>query len=197
MTDTPSAPSFERTWMKYSLPFLRRRSESMMIGDLKSSSLSTGASTARSSARKSAPFVATGPRCRADTSSGRNEAPTAPAPSAPAMNRRLFACIARVPSSRWPLTARPIQMFVQKIECPFAVDGVAAVEVLDRGLVTQSQLRVEPPHLGVFVGHPLIPAHAIVMAALHHERPRDHQVGHLRVVERAPHVEVGHLPLDR
>src|SRR6266550_5775398 len=87
------------------------------------------------------------------------------------------------------LRLRPIQMFVQKLERAFAVDRVTAIEILDGGLVSQPQLGIEPPHLRVFVGYPLIPAYAIMMAALYHERPRDHQVGNLRVVECVPHVE--------
>ena len=57
--------------------------------------------------------------------------------------------------------------------------------------VGQAELRVEEPHLGVLVRHPLIAADQVEMAALDHERPRHHQIGHLRVVERVPQFQYG------
>ena len=54
---------------------------------------------------------------------------------------------------------------------------------------------VEPADLGVLVGHPLVDADAVVVAALDHERPRGDQGGHLGVVERVAQVELEHLVL--
>ena len=80
---------------------------------------------------------------------------------------------------------------------PWPLMLCAALEELDLGPVGQAELRVEEPHLGVLVRHPLIAADQVEMAALDHERARHHQIGHLRVVERLPPVPVRHLPLDR
>src|SRR5829696_5049696 len=53
------------------------------------------------------------------------------------------------------LARRPVQVFVQELERPLAVDGVAAVEVLDLRSIVQTELRVEPSNLRVLVRHPL------------------------------------------
>ena len=43
---------------------------------------------------------------------------------------------------------------------------------------------------------PFVSADAVIVSTLHHKGPRQDQVGHLGIVERAAHVEVGHLPFD-
>ena len=92
---------------------------------------------------------------------------------------------------------RPFQLLLQELERADAVDLVRPVEVLDLRPLRQLQPAVEPAHLGVFVGHHLVDAHAVVVAALHHERPRRDQGRHLRVVERVAQVELGHLVFAR
>ena len=89
------------------------------------------------------------------------------------------------------LGRRPAQVLVQKRERALAVDAVAALEELDVRPVGQPELRVEEPHLGIFVRHPLIAAHEVEMAALDHERARHHEISHLRVVERLPQFQYG------
>jgi hypothetical protein len=44
-------------------------------------------------------------------------------------------------------------------------------------------------NLGIFVRHPGIYSHSIIMSALHHERARRHQFCQLTVVERVPKVK--------
>src|SRR5438045_2480188 len=73
---------------------------------------------------------------------------------------------------------------------------MAAIEKFDLRFVSQPELRVQPSHFGILVGHPVVSSDAIVMSSLHHEWPRNHQVRHLRIIERVAHIEIGHLPLD-
>jgi hypothetical protein len=91
---------------------------------------------------------------------------------------------------------RPVQMFVQEPEGFLTVDRVAPIEELYLCLIGEVELSIEPSHFRVLVRNPLISSDAIVVSAFHHERPRDHQVSHFRVVECAAHIEIWHLPLD-
>src|SRR5712692_4608326 len=80
VSETPSAPSFERTWTKYSRSRFSSLMESMITGDFRPSSFKTGAAAARSRSGKLGPdFLAS--RLAAD-------AGVAPTPTAPARKLR-------------------------------------------------------------------------------------------------------------
>src|SRR5207244_2756818 len=64
------------------------------------------------------------------------------------------------------LPARSLQVAVEEGKGPLAVDQVAAGEELDCGALRQPELRVQPTDLGVLVGHPLVDADAVIVAAL-------------------------------
>src|SRR5579885_3211895 len=127
--------------------------------------------------------------------------PTLPRPTMPTFTSRIRFIMPsgrRAPGFPEARSARcgPVQKLVQELKRAFSVNGVAAVEEFDAGAVFQAQLRIEPAGTGVFVRHPLVPAYPVVVAALHHKRPRRDQVGHLRIVEGAAHVEIRHFPFD-
>src|SRR5262245_30521881 len=85
-----------------------------------------------------------------------------------------------------PSAFRPVQVLVQEIERSLAVDRVRADEPFDLATVREAQLRrVQVADLGELVADRLVRGDAVEVAALHHERPRCDQGGHLGVVERA------------
>src|SRR5690348_10310848 len=49
-----------------------------------------------------------------------------------------------------------LQMLVQKLKSPHAVDRVRAIEEFDLSALSNSQPIVKAPHAGVFVGNPFI-----------------------------------------
>src|SRR5579883_421267 len=110
--------------------------------------------------------------------------------------RNCSHCCDKAEASSVSSWLRPVQVPVQEVESAAAVDFVAAVEKLDSRTLAESQAIVEPAHLGVFIGYPLIWGHDVLVAALDHERPRHHQGGQLGVVERVAHIEIRHLPFD-
>ena len=85
-------------------------------------------------------------------------------------------------------------MFVQELECPFAVDAVPALKEFDRHSIRHSKLGVEPADFREFVSHPLIASDAVVMSSFDHERAREHEVRHFGVIESVPQIPVGHFP---
>ena len=62
---------------------------------------------------------------------------------------------------------------MQEVERPLGPHAVAPLEELDLGPVGQAELRVQPPHFGVFVGHPVVAPHEVQVPALDHERARE------------------------
>ena len=68
------------------------------------------------------------------------------------------------------------------------MDGVGAVEVLDGGAVADAEFVVEATDLGVFVVHPFVETHAVIVSALDHEGARGDEGGHLGIVERSAKV---------
>ena len=78
---------------------------------------------------------------------------------------------------------RPSQVRVQELERALAVDGVAAVEELDRRVVTETELIVKPARFRILGRDPRIERHAIVMPGLDHERPREDEITQLRWVK--------------
>src|SRR5207237_16187 len=66
----------------------------------------------------------------------------------------------------------PIQVPLQKLERPRTVDGVRAVEKLDRRAVPDAERVVQPADLRVFVSDPFVRRDAILVAAFDHERTR-------------------------
>src|ERR1035441_4223090 len=87
----------------------------------------------------------------------------------------------------------PVQMLVEEGKGADAVDGMAAVEELDGGLVANAQVVVEPPHFRVFAGDPFVQPNWVAVAALDHEWARRDERGHLRMTEGLAQVEVRHL----
>ena len=71
--------------------------------------------------------------------------------------------------------------FSKILECSLTVDAVAALKELDLGLVTDSQLSVEPTDLGILASDLGIAGHGIVVAAFHHEGTRCNEIAHLGV----------------
>src|SRR5688500_5159205 len=72
--------------------------------------------------------------------------------------------------SLWP---RPVEMFMQKLECAFAVDGMGPDEPFDLAHVFQAQLRlIQKPHFCELVADFFIRGDAVEVPPLHHERPR-------------------------
>src|SRR5262245_24686555 len=91
----------------------------------------------------------------------------------------------------------PLQVLMQEVEGPDAVDGVRAGEPLELAVITNAELGfVEEADLGELVADRLIGRHAVEVAALDHERPGGDQGGHLGVVEGAPEVDLEDLVLD-
>src|SRR5258708_6611086 len=89
----------------------------------------------------------------------------------------------------------PIELLVQEFEGADAVDGVWAVEPLDRRAVADAELVIAALHLRVFVADPFVEADAIIVAALDHERPRRDEHGHFRVIGRVREIPFRHLVL--
>src|SRR5262245_58859644 len=84
------------------------------------------------------------------------------------------------------LALRPFQVFVKALKGPNAVDRMRAIKEFDFGAISDSELRIQPAHVGVFVSNPFIRSDPVVMAALDHEWTRRDQGGHFRVIERMP-----------
>src|SRR5687767_2168285 len=74
----------------------------------------------------------------------------------------------------------PAQMLLQEREGALSVDAVRALEEFNLGPVAESELRVKEANLPVLVRHPFVAPDQIEMATLHHERPRNHEIGHFR-----------------
>src|SRR5690348_1778454 len=91
-------------------------------------------------------------------------------------------------ASRTGSSLGPPEVLLEERERPFRMDLVPAGEELDRRPLGDAQLAVEAADLGVLVGHHLVGADAVVVAALDHERPRRDQAGHLGVVERVAEI---------
>ena len=62
-------------------------------------------------------------------------------------------------------------MFVQKPERVIAPHGMPAVEKFDLRFIALIKLVVQVPDFSVFIGHPLIRLHHVVVTTLHHKRP--------------------------
>src|SRR5437762_2840734 len=83
-----------------------------------------------------------------------------------------------------------MEMFMQKIKRPFAVDGVQADEPFDRAAIADAEPSlIEVSDFGEFVADSFIGSDAVKMATLDHERPGRDQGGHLGIVEGAPQIE--------
>src|SRR5262245_37527259 len=87
-------------------------------------------------------------------------------------------------------------MFVQKPKRSFGIDRVTAVEVFDLSLVLKAKLNIDPAQLCIFMSDPLVPSDMIVVTTFDHERSRDHEISHLRIVKRLSQIKVGHLPFN-
>jgi len=90
---------------------------------------------------------------------------------------------------------RPIKALVQEGERTHAVDLVHTVEILNRRSVADAKPAVQLGHLGVFIGHPFIETHGIVVPSLHHEGAWCDHTRKLGVVECVAHVEIKDLVL--
>src|SRR5258706_341476 len=87
-------------------------------------------------------------------------------------------------------------MLVQEIVRSLTIDCVWADEPFNLAAIHQLEPGlVEILHLGELEADLLIEADPVKMTALHHERTRTDQGGHLRVVERAAEVELKDLVL--
>src|SRR5262245_39528144 len=63
---------------------------------------------------------------------------------------------------------RPLQVFVQEFKRAFAVDAMAPLKEFDLGAINQTQLRIKPACLPVFMIYPRIKSNAIQVPAFHH-----------------------------
>ena len=87
-------------------------------------------------------------------------------------------------------------MFVKKLKSAFPIDAVATLKKFDFGSVFQTQLRIKPACLGIFMADPGINADAIKVASFHHEGTGQYQTGHLGVIKSMAQIPVRHLPFD-
>ena len=87
-------------------------------------------------------------------------------------------------------------MLLQKLKGTLAVDAVAALKEFDFSSVFQTQLRIKPARLRVFMADPGINADAVKVAPFHHEGPGQYQVGHFGVIKSMAQIPVRHLPFD-
>jgi hypothetical protein len=97
-----------------------------------------------------------------------------------------------------PGSLRPFEMPPQELERTLAVNRVGTVEEFDFGPVGQiHSCGIEPARLGELVCDPFIWRDAVMVTALHHERPGSHQVPEIRVIDDVSEIKFDHVVLDR
>src|SRR5688572_27788995 len=83
---------------------------------------------------------------------------------------------------------------MEELKCSFAPHRMATVKIFYFSFVALIELVVEKPDLTEFITDPGIRLYQIVMTAFNHKWSWKYQVGHLRITECIPHIEVGHFP---
>ena len=81
-----------------------------------------------------------------------------------------------------------MQMSMQKVISPLAIDRMGPIKELDFRLISQTQLGIVPPDFCILEGDPLVDPHAIVMSPLDHERTWCHQDRKFRIVGYVAHI---------
>ena len=88
---------------------------------------------------------------------------------------------------------RPVQVFMQKVECPAAIDGVGTVKDLDFCAVADSEFDILAAGFGKLVCDPFIWSDPVIVTAFHHEGTRDHEPAELCIIEGVTKVKLRHI----
>src|SRR5215831_10215546 len=86
-----------------------------------------------------------------------------------------------------------IQVLPEKLKCPYAMNCVSSLKVLDSCSVREVQLVVKAPNFGVFIGNPFVHSCAVIVAPLDHEGSRGHKIRQFSVVRYIGEVEFVHV----
>ena len=86
---------------------------------------------------------------------------------------------------------------MEKLEGPYPMDFMDAIEELDASAISPPQLVVKTSNLSIFVSDPLIQSNTVSVASLDHERSGKDQVGHLGIVKGPAKVKFVHLIFSR
>lgn len=100
---------------------------------------------------------------------------------------------AAAPASTLLSWLRPVQVFMQKVECPAAIDGVGTVKNLDFCTVADSEFDILAAGFGKLVCDPFIWSDPVVVTAFDHEGTRDHEPAELCIIEGITKVELRHI----
>ena len=79
-------------------------------------------------------------------------------------------------------------MAMQEIVSSLAIDRMRTVKEFNLSPISDSQLIIVTPNLGVFECDPLVHPHAIIMASFNHERPRGHQKRQFCIIGHMSHI---------
>ena len=84
-------------------------------------------------------------------------------------------------------------MLAQELKSADAVDFMGAIKPFDGRVFADAQEVVTALGAGVFVAHPLVGCHAVVVTPLHHKGPGTNEPTHFGVVIGVAHVPFKHF----